>query len=232
MLVWVRGGETDRTLHATALSRSLARLPVADPGPTAGGRYFSETQHTLAPSFQDFWASNGGLPVFGYPLTESFSEVNASDGQVYQVQYVERQRFEHHPANQGTPYEVELGRLGAEEVARRADLRGLWAFAPVPATALHPPGCIYIAATQHRICGEFRPYWQGHGLDLGDPGVSEREAVALFGLPISEEFPDPQTGVITQYFERARFEWHPENAAPYRVLLGRLGAQCLDECRP
>jgi hypothetical protein len=29
---------------------------------------------------------------------------------------------------------------------------------------------------------------------------------------------------VTQYFERARFEYHPENAAPYDILLGRLGA--------
>jgi hypothetical protein len=29
---------------------------------------------------------------------------------------------------------------------------------------------------------------------------------------------------LTQWFERARFEYHPENAAPYDVLLGRLGS--------
>jgi hypothetical protein len=28
-----------------------------------------------------------------------------------------------------------------------------------------------------------------------------------------------------QWFERARFEWHPGNADSYRVLLGRLGAE-------
>jgi hypothetical protein len=26
-----------------------------------------------------------------------------------------------------------------------------------------------------------------------------------------------------QYFERARFEWHPEKSAPWQVLLGQLG---------
>jgi uncharacterized protein YkwD len=31
---------------------------------------------------------------------------------------------------------------------------------------------------------------------------------------------------LTQHFERARFEWHPENAGtPYEVLLGLLGAE-------
>jgi len=28
-----------------------------------------------------------------------------------------------------------------------------------------------------------------------------------------------------QYFERARFEYHPENAAPYDILLGQFGRQ-------
>ncbi len=31
--------------------------------------------------------------------------------------------------------------------------------------------------------------------------------------------------VLTQWFERARFEYHPDNPAAYRVLLGRLGAE-------
>ncbi len=35
--------------------------------------------------------------------------------------------------------------------------------------------------------------------------------------------------VLTQWFERARFEYHPDNAAPYKVLLGRLGAQVRNE---
>jgi hypothetical protein len=30
-----------------------------------------------------------------------------------------------------------------------------------------------------------------------------------------------------QYFERAVFEYHPENDEPYRVLLRRLGAEAL-----
>ena len=53
------------------------------------------------------------------------------------------------------------------------------------------------------VCGSFLCYWQMHGLEFGDPGVSYREALALFGLPISEEFTDPATGITVQYFERA-----------------------------
>jgi hypothetical protein len=35
---------------------------------------------------------------------------------------------------------------------------------------------------------------------------------------------------VVQYFERARFEWHPDNiGTPYEVLLGLLGNQLLVE---
>lgn len=30
--------------------------------------------------------------------------------------------------------------------------------------------------------------------------------------------------LLVQWFERARFEYHPNNTAPYKVLLGRLAA--------
>ena len=35
--------------------------------------------------------------------------------------------------------------------------------------------------------------------------------------------------VLMQWFERARFEYHPENPAAYRVLLGRLGVEVRNE---
>ena len=36
---------------------------------------------------------------------------------------------------------------------------------------------------------------------------------------------------IRQYFERARFEYLPANPDPYKVLLGRLGAEAYDPTR-
>jgi hypothetical protein len=33
--------------------------------------------------------------------------------------------------------------------------------------------------------------------------------------------------VYAQWFERARFEWHPGNPDQYKVLLGRLGAEAM-----
>jgi len=87
--------------------------PVGNPG---DGTWFGETGHTLrngpAP-FRDFWLRNGGLEAFGYPLSEQFQEVNSQDGQVYWVQYFERQRMEWHP-NEAPQYQILLGLLGNE----------------------------------------------------------------------------------------------------------------------
>ena len=88
-------------------------------------------------------------------------------------------------------------------------------------------GCEYVATTGHTLCGDFRAYWHRYGLDFGEPGVTARESLALFGYPISEPFTGKLadgTTYTVQYFERARFEYHPENPAPYKILLGRLTA--------
>jgi hypothetical protein len=55
-----------------------------------------------------------------------------------------------------------------------------------------------------------------------------------FGYPITEEFleENPEDGktYIVQYFERARFEYHPEYAGTHsEVLLGLLGNEMLRE---
>jgi hypothetical protein len=77
-----------------------------------GGIYFGETGHNLRNTFKDYWLANGGLAIYGYPTSEEFEEVNPDDGKTYIVQYFERNRFEYHPENKGTRYEVLLGLLG------------------------------------------------------------------------------------------------------------------------
>jgi hypothetical protein len=57
--------------------------------------------------------------------------------------------------------------------------------------------------------------------------------LAQFGFPVSEEFTerleDGQQYTV-QYFERARFEYHPEYAGtPYEVLLGQFGRAIMDQ---
>jgi hypothetical protein len=64
--------------------------------------------------------------------------------------------------------------------------------------------------------GVFLDYWDAHG------GLAQQ------GYPLSEEFTEVSdldgTAYTVQYFERAVFEWHPENkGTPYEVLLSQLG---------
>ncbi len=211
---------------------SVQAIPITDLLPSASQsdpasispdwNYYPESSHYLSFGFKDFWTQNGGLPVFGFPLTEEFTQNGLT------VQYLERQRFEYHPEFAGSPYEVELGRLGTE-VAEERGLTTSQSFQPLPAGTTSNSDCTFFAQTGHRLCRDFKAYWQSHGLEFGDPGVSYRESLALFGYPISEEFTDPATGYTVQYFERARFEYHPDNPEPYRVLLGRLGADELGQ---
>jgi hypothetical protein len=81
--------------------------------------YFSESGHTLGGAFRGFWEGRGGLAAFGYPISEEFGEINQQDGKFYVVQYFERARFELHPENAGTPYEVLLGQLGRQLLNER-----------------------------------------------------------------------------------------------------------------
>ena len=97
-------------------------LPNVSAGP--GCHAFAETGHTLCGGFRGYWEANGGLWMFGYPSSEEFQERNEDTGVVYTVQHFERARFEWHPENAGTAYEVLLGRLGARLYAARYECWG------------------------------------------------------------------------------------------------------------
>ncbi|MBV9119544.1 MAG: hypothetical protein JOZ39_02465, partial [Chloroflexi bacterium] len=79
--------------------------------------YFPQTGHSLSLGFLKFFNANGGLDAFGYPISEELQEANNDgSGRVYNVQYFQRARFEYHPELAGTPYEVELGLLGDQQI--------------------------------------------------------------------------------------------------------------------
>ncbi|HEX8219533.1 MAG TPA: ABC transporter substrate-binding protein [Chloroflexia bacterium] len=69
--------------------------------------------------------------------------------------------------------------------------------------------------TGKTVKGKFLAYWNAHG------GLAQQ------GLPISDEMQDVSNldgkSYTVQYFERAVFELHPENQAPYDVLLSLAG---------
>jgi hypothetical protein len=206
-----------RLLALLAICCTFALAGAVGAYAQAGRRCFPETGYCIAGPIRDFWERNGGLMVFGFPITQQQAE--RIEGRPTQVQWFERSRLELHPENQW-PYDVLLGRMGAD---RLGQMRRDWKSFPRIAPAAD---CRAFAETGHAICGALLAAWQAGGLNLdGDPSINDSESLALFGLPLS----DLQTESIqgkdyqVQWFERARFELHPENAAPYNVLLGLLG---------
>ena len=91
---------------------------------------------------------------------------------------------------------------------------------PADPPAAPLPRSTYFPETGHNLSGTFLQYWQRNG------------GLAQFGYPLSEEIREVlEDGrpYVVQYFERARFEHHPENPAPYDVLLGQFGRAILAE---
>ena len=101
------------TTSASAALRQ-ALTPVPSVANTDAKAFYGATGHTLGGAFKAYWESHGGLVQFGYPISEEYQEVSLTDGKTYTTQYFERARFEYHPENKGTQYEVLQGLLGRE----------------------------------------------------------------------------------------------------------------------
>lgn len=72
----------------------------------------------------------------------------------------------------------------------------------------------YFPETGHMVRGEFLQFYE-----------SIPDAVLVFGYPITEAFiTNHPPGLTVQYFQRARFELHPELPSGQRVTLTALGA--------
>ena len=209
-----------------ALTCALVALGSGGPAPSADASgpatassaacaTFPETGKAVCDRFLEYWQANGGLAQQGLPLTDPFVEVNPTDGRPYLTQYFERARFELHPEN-ARPYDVLLGLLGREQ------LRARYPDGAPAGLAGNPLGaeCAPFPDTGKQVCGAFLNYWYQSG------GLAQQ------GLPLTDLFleTNPTDGkqYPTQYFERARFEYHAENiGTPYTVLLGLLGREQL-----
>lgn len=182
------------TLTAAAPARAQART-----------RCFPETGYCVSGPILDYWERNGGLAVFGYPITEQRTET-VEGIWTGPVQWFERDRLEDH-SNEGLG--ILAGRLGARVLELQARP---WQSLPAPAGIPH--ACRFFVETGHTLCGPFLRYWERNG------------GLMRFGYPISEpriETVEDWTGTV-QYFERRRMEYHTELAGtPYEVLLGLLG---------
>jgi spore germination protein YaaH len=216
--IWRLGQEDPAIWDTIAAGRPAPKPaacdPVPPPDPASGRVFFAETGHTLGGAFLSYWRTRGGLPVFGFPLTEEFAEKSPTDGKTYTVQYFERNRFEFHPEN-SPPNDVLLGLLGAQLTKSRS-------FPPAGDPKVSPE-TVYFPQVAHTLSNPFLAYWAKNG------------GLAQFGYPISEPVielskTDGKTYTV-QYFERARFEYHPEyRGTSAEVLLGLLGLD-VSPCR-
>lgn len=123
------------------LSGSIATKPL--PGPES--YRFTETGYTVVDPFLSFWKNHGGVPRFGYPISESFEEVNDADNKPYIVQYFERAVLEYHP-EQKPPYDVQIASLGSMRL-RQLYPNG----APMNASAAIPSPTINATKTAQAI---------------------------------------------------------------------------------
>ena len=182
----------------------VAGAPASIPGD--GSRMFPETGKSVNGIFLTYWDANGGLTQQGYPISSVMQEQSQMDGKTYTVQYFERSVMEYHPENQA-PYNVLLSQLGTFQYEAK--------YPNGASGQVADKSGAYFPQTGHYVGGAFLKYWQEHG------GVTQQ------GYPISDQFTEvsPLNGkaYTVQYFERSVFELHPENQAPYNVLLSQLG---------
>jgi Cu-Zn family superoxide dismutase len=218
-----QAGRCRSRLFVPALLASLGLLALMvapSASAQADQRCFPETGFCISGRIATFWDQNGGLAVFGLPLAAQQEE--QIEGKAIQTQQFERTRLELHPENQA-PYDVLLGRIGSDALEQQG--RDWFGF---PKSASQQEGCRFFPETGHNVCGDIWKTWQASGLEFDKrPGKSFEESLGLFGLPLSDQMTETIEGkeYTVQWFERARIELHPENQAPYNVLLGRLGAE-------
>jgi hypothetical protein len=194
-----------------AIASVEVSLQVAGAG---GGSCYAQTDECIQGRFLEYWTANGGLDINGFPLTGEFRQ-KLEDGKEYIVQYFERVRLEYHPEVADPQYQVLLGQFG------RGILIGVRG-APT-ARASQETGATYFDQTGHNLGPAFGAHWTENG------------GLAQFGYPLTELFTqtleDGKDNQV-QYFERARFELHPEASAQrYQVQLGQFGRQILNQSR-
>jgi photosystem II stability/assembly factor-like uncharacterized protein len=114
------------------------------------------------------------------------------------------------PRDQGFPGpSAATAVTAAGPVAYAANQYGAYFLSPTgPVPARASGSGVYVAAYGHSIAEPFLSFWRAHG------------GVDVFGYPRTEAM--VEGGMLVQYFERARMEYH---AAAHRVTLTPLGAQ-------
>src|SRR5215210_4789485 len=218
-------------LHVGLLSALVTSLVPASATPAAAQQSCRKiNSFDVCGRFLEEWSKQGSdqatLYVNGLTITARRSEISVVDGKSYDTQWFERAKFEAHPENKA-PYDVLFGLLGTSLAEGRGRVdpytKKVRNPADQPFVGMEPPADAngrtraWFQETRHTISGKILEYWNRYG------GLKQ------FGFPLSEPFQEISDtdgkSYTVQYFERNRFELHPEKAAPYEVELGLLGVQ-------
>jgi hypothetical protein len=93
-------------------ARDLANRWPFEPHENDGsGEYFPVTSQNMKDGFLNYWGSNGGTRIFGYPISTQFRHHGTT------VQFTERAIFEFHPDNP-SGWRILFERLGAQAAER------------------------------------------------------------------------------------------------------------------
>ncbi len=109
-------GRLGAEYSAALFHRFAAPVGLAD---QPGVRFFAETGHGIRAPFRSYWEANGGVDVFGFPISAPAWEYVGPE--LLQVQYFERSRLEYHPLAADPAQSVQISPLGRS----LALLRGL-----------------------------------------------------------------------------------------------------------
>lgn len=109
-------GQVQTALLGTLLTQGRQFAPGA---PDGGELFYPETGHTLSGNFRRFWEKRGGLPTFGFPISEPFQETSTIDGQERTVQYFERAKFEFFPEELDSFFQQQVANTGLHLAALR-----------------------------------------------------------------------------------------------------------------
>ena len=105
------------SVQIALLGRALV-APETGPAeqPAEGARFFAETGRNVRQPFADFWQTNGGLPIFGLPLTPEAPGVDSAGNPV--IHQIFERAVMQRPADHAAPGGVTLAALGRIEWAQ------------------------------------------------------------------------------------------------------------------
>ena len=170
----------------------------------SNGPYFDETKHSVTGDLLTFYQNiPDATLLIGYPITELFT-----DNWGKQVQYFQKARFDYDPtAPEGK--RVTMTALGTL-ILQPAHL------IPVNDFSINTPACIPYTSQYGTfyVCYAFQEFFNEHG------------GLAQFGYPLTNY--SKEGDLYVQYYERARFEYHPGPSTDSYVKLTNIGKMQFD----